>query len=252
MARDRHDCPALGDAIEKLKSLGADVDAGNSTGTTPLMVACDNYSTWAARIFIKEGANIHARDHMNRTALTYTIFVGFEEYYYYPSTGSLDLMLELVRAAAKMDDYPEMPPFLFHPNDVITQDVEPPNVWYYSVVCAFGSDRLGLKTIGRLLKEAVLDTNLSLGSVQHILDLPLDLTPQPLLRILLRWVKRCVGTEEFAEVLKCIVERLIHMSNPAASDWQSRPDNWPSRSSRMLKMLMKFWGPDESRELLLE
>jgi ankyrin repeat protein len=55
--------------VEAMLAKGAEIDAPNPDGVTPLMVAIDNYNFDIAKLLIDEGAKIHVWDWWGRTAL---------------------------------------------------------------------------------------------------------------------------------------------------------------------------------------
>jgi hypothetical protein len=61
--------------VRAMVDAGADINAPNPDGVTPLMVAIDNYNFDVAHLLIEEGANIHVWDWWGRTALYVAIDV---------------------------------------------------------------------------------------------------------------------------------------------------------------------------------
>jgi ankyrin repeat protein len=56
-------------AVSSLLDQGADVDARNSAGQTPLLAAAQNGHVKAMEILLSRGADVNAQDHHGRTAL---------------------------------------------------------------------------------------------------------------------------------------------------------------------------------------
>lgn len=54
--------------IEKLLSLGADINAVNNDGLTAFLIACKNGIKYAAQHLVLKGANVNAKDEFGRNA----------------------------------------------------------------------------------------------------------------------------------------------------------------------------------------
>jgi ankyrin repeat protein len=73
--------------IRALLTAGADIQAGNSDGTTPLMLAARTDSLEAVKMLLEAGASIDGRDKKGKTALMY------ERYGYMPSVETFKVLV---------------------------------------------------------------------------------------------------------------------------------------------------------------
>ena len=64
------------DVVELLIERGADINAKNKEGRTPLMEAAENRHEVVARILLSHGAEVNARDKSGKTALTRAVWSG--------------------------------------------------------------------------------------------------------------------------------------------------------------------------------
>ena len=60
------------DVLEMLISYGADIDACNEEGATPLFFACQCNSQFAASVLIDQGSNVRIKN-LQGTSLQYTL-----------------------------------------------------------------------------------------------------------------------------------------------------------------------------------
>ena len=69
-------CP---DVVKSLVDAGADIEARNSLGRSPLLVACENGNFAKAKMLVKAGASVRATDNERETCLTLAAHHGHKE-----------------------------------------------------------------------------------------------------------------------------------------------------------------------------
>ncbi|OIW32706.1 ankyrin [Coniochaeta ligniaria NRRL 30616] len=236
-ARDERDNPAAAETVAKLLSLNANIEARDSDGATPLMVACCGGSKYAAYTLINAGANVYAEHQLaRRTPLFFAMwYEKVNAAYWHSNPGLKDLVITLLSRGARLDQPAGSLTRLQHTRDPLNVFRSSP--WAISLSKAY-SDSYG--RLRFFMEHATPGKNLMWESVKPALHQPLRDIPIPVLGLLLGFAKRSLSDAEFAHEVSSLMDVLIQ-----------RPSDKPRSWYRQVYYIMRQFGASTSASFCL-
>ncbi|OIW22883.1 ankyrin [Coniochaeta ligniaria NRRL 30616] len=224
--------------VLKLLSLGANIEASDYQGATPLMFAYVHCSRGAAKALVGANADIHAKDSNHRNLLYYAVTMKlwdrvcgdkYEPWF-------VRVVRTLISRGVRID-HPEGS--LTHAEHLLDPDgTQQRSPWTASLWEAYHNKYF---SICLLLQHATCRTTLMWESVKPVLDQPLELIPVRLFCALLHFAKKSLPEAELTGEINTLMDAIIRVS-------PSRTDKW---YDLMLFSVQRICGLRESKDLLL-